>query len=759
MKISEDYITNLPLYSNQKKIKKSDEVIFSEPARLLNLSVRSQNCLSQLKIQSIEELISLTPYQLLRIRNCGKKSVNEIQKKAKNYLLNYVDEKIINIIKNNKIVTEEGFRKKEISEEYLNKLPLFSNDTLYRKIELHASYKPIESIDNINLTLRSINCLSQLKIKTISELLFLSPSQLFHIRNCGKTTINNFQETVKKYLLTSDKDLSNTWDSFDSMIRSLINVKDRDLTIFKNRLGIGFEKPQTLEDAGKEFVVTRERTRQILNIITKKINSESLICMLQPLWDVIDSSLEKYNGAVCYDDVASDICKTLNWNKKIEGHAIAEFVIYFNDKYFIDHQSKIICFKKDVCLKCNNFWKNLNILVNDKGKLSIDKATKHIQYFCRTSCAKKMLDKRINKGMILYYLYIENNKEIKFEEDLLYSLKEYNRKKDIEKKQRLREQGSIFVLIEDILKNASSSMTNKEIKSILEMKGKIFAYDIASLIQKCENIFKWDLGIYIHRDNIQMTQDLLKTIYLYIDDEFKMKIPFLSIHKAFNKFENECKDEQIPTDMALYSALLIFKQFEYTLPQFPAIFLTENFTNETIHFVLEKYLLEKAEPVNYELMREFFVKNVGMKKKSFTWHIQQNDNIVKLSNNMITHRNLLPKTFIKPIDNNKYNKKEIGDDVNSIRKGFVIDVIRLCEINRLHISDTQKKIIKLFQENNFSISTMRLKLFSRINKLNGQQLINSINEKFIKEFNSRLVITEESTMKINERFLDKFGWQ
>lgn len=709
-------------------------------------------------IQYVEELVDFDFDELMNEPSFGIKKVKKIKDRFKQFN-SHLYGTIINKSKQEQIITH-NLKFEMVSEEFLNYLPLFSNEYIKLKFdELHSSYKPNESIDYLLLSIRAKNVLSIFKITVLGELLFLTPKQLMLVRNCGKTTIKDFQETVKKYLLTLDKDLSNTWDSFDSMIRSLLNVKDRDLKILKNRLGFGFEKPQTLEEVGKEFCVTRERIRQILNKVFNKLKSESILCLLEPFWDVIDSSLEKYKGAVCYDNIALDICKTLNWDKKIEGHAIAEFIIYFNDKYFIDHQSKIISFKKDECLKCNNFGKNLVILVNDRVKLSIDKATENIQYFCRTNCAEKMLDKRINKGMIYYYICNENNKEIKFKKDLLYSIKEYERKKEIERIQKLREQGSAFILIEDILKSSYISLSKKEIKLKLLEKGKVIKYDIALIIQRCENIFNWDRGIYIHRDNIKITQDLLKIIYLYIEDEFKRKIPFLSIHKVFNKFESECKDEQIPTDMALYSVLLIFKRFEYTLPQFPVIILSEKYANETIPEILEKYLIEKKEPVNYEIMSEYFIKDVGMKNRSFRWHLGKDENIIRLANNMITHRSLLPYCIIKPIEHIISNIEESDIELNSKSINSVINIISFIEDNDIHLSEPQKKVISLFQENNFSLSIMKLKLFSRINKLNGQQLINSINEKYIKEFNSRLVITEKSTMKINERFLDKFGWQ
>lgn len=203
---------------------------------------------------------------------------------------------------------------------------------------------------------------------------------------------------------------------------------------------------------------------------------------------------------------------------------------------------------------------------------------------------------------------------------------------------------------------------------------------------------------------------------------------------------------------------MVYSRFEYTLPQFPAIFLTENYEDQTIHSELEKYLLVKTGPADYKLMRKFFVKNVGIKKKSFNWHINNNENIVKLSDVEIIHIKYLPESYSKPFVKNTH-KIEVEDNVPSIDNNYIIDIIHLCEIHKLLLTDNQKKIIKLFQEHSLSMSKMRLLLFSRASKLNGQNLINSINEKFIKEFNARLVITEDYTMRINEKFLEETEWK
>ena len=47
----------------------------------LDLSVRSFNCLKRANINTVEDLISKTEDEMMKVRNMGKKSLDEVQKK------------------------------------------------------------------------------------------------------------------------------------------------------------------------------------------------------------------------------------------------------------------------------------------------------------------------------------------------------------------------------------------------------------------------------------------------------------------------------------------------------------------------------------------------------------------------------------------------------------------------------------------------------------------------------------------------------
>lgn len=57
------------------------EDLLDKPVSILNLSVRSSNCLEAAKVQTLRELVKRTESELLRFRSFGKTSLHEVQRK------------------------------------------------------------------------------------------------------------------------------------------------------------------------------------------------------------------------------------------------------------------------------------------------------------------------------------------------------------------------------------------------------------------------------------------------------------------------------------------------------------------------------------------------------------------------------------------------------------------------------------------------------------------------------------------------------
>ena len=71
-------------YEEEEEEEKSRDLLLNQLSFKINeieLSVRSTNCLSQANIETIAELVVMPEQEMLKFRNFGKKSLNEIKAK------------------------------------------------------------------------------------------------------------------------------------------------------------------------------------------------------------------------------------------------------------------------------------------------------------------------------------------------------------------------------------------------------------------------------------------------------------------------------------------------------------------------------------------------------------------------------------------------------------------------------------------------------------------------------------------------------
>ena len=90
MKISQEEIKNIALLSRLeiKDLEAAEKALsniltYVEELEELDLTVRSFNCLKKAGIEEVSQLASLSLNELLKIKNLGKKSLDEILEKMK----------------------------------------------------------------------------------------------------------------------------------------------------------------------------------------------------------------------------------------------------------------------------------------------------------------------------------------------------------------------------------------------------------------------------------------------------------------------------------------------------------------------------------------------------------------------------------------------------------------------------------------------------------------------------------------------------
>ena len=83
-----DLFTNLTEVAKSTDVMKetekvSDDRVLDRTIEELDLSVRSYNCLKRAGINTVQELINKTPEDMMKVRNLGRKSLDEVLAKLK----------------------------------------------------------------------------------------------------------------------------------------------------------------------------------------------------------------------------------------------------------------------------------------------------------------------------------------------------------------------------------------------------------------------------------------------------------------------------------------------------------------------------------------------------------------------------------------------------------------------------------------------------------------------------------------------------
>jgi DNA-directed RNA polymerase subunit alpha len=81
----EDIELTSELVSEEEKEKSEKENILNKTIEELDFSVRSYNCLKKSSINTLKDLIKYSPEEIIKIKNLGKKSLDEIKEKINKY--------------------------------------------------------------------------------------------------------------------------------------------------------------------------------------------------------------------------------------------------------------------------------------------------------------------------------------------------------------------------------------------------------------------------------------------------------------------------------------------------------------------------------------------------------------------------------------------------------------------------------------------------------------------------------------------------
>ena len=169
-----DVRASTTMYYDEEKERKEDKhaQILRIPVTDFELSVRSRNCLSKMNIRTLGDLIKKSEAELLAFKNFGETSLQEIKG----------------------ILYSKGLRLGMILTDSKDITNILEPAVLEPIKEPEANDN--KSLDELDLSVRSRNCLTFLQITTLGQLLETTEHQLVACKNFGQTSLNEIRKKL-----------------------------------------------------------------------------------------------------------------------------------------------------------------------------------------------------------------------------------------------------------------------------------------------------------------------------------------------------------------------------------------------------------------------------------------------------------------------------------------------------------------------------------------------------------------------------------
>lgn len=106
---------------------------------------------------------------------------------------------------------------------------------------------------------------------------------------------------------TDQKNGLNNGFFLESLEKIIFNIPSRSQEIIKSRYGILGDRPKTLEEIGGDYKITRERVRQIIKEVFKKIKKKENDDFLKQIGAKVEFAIAQRNGIIKEDDILSEL--------------------------------------------------------------------------------------------------------------------------------------------------------------------------------------------------------------------------------------------------------------------------------------------------------------------------------------------------------------------------------------------------------------------------------------------------------------------
>lgn len=194
--------------------------------------------------------------------------------------------------------------------------------------------------------------------------------------------------------------MSNTPKELALIIIKKLNPRGQD--IIKKRFGIIDNKLKTLESIGKEYHITRERVRQIVESLLKNLKTAIILEPLIQFYDLCKKIIEENNGIFPQEEF---LIKINELTAKEDQRQAINFLLTLNPEFILEKEGPYYF----------SFWRLKSIEVNNikKDIKAIEKYLKMQKKSFKPeeilSFAKKSINKNINKNLLNTYLKLSKN--------------------------------------------------------------------------------------------------------------------------------------------------------------------------------------------------------------------------------------------------------------------------------------------------------------------------------------------------------------
>lgn len=453
------------------------------------------------------------------------------------------------------------------------------------------------------------------------------------------------------------------WNTFEGLLESWISLKTnnkRDVDILIRRLGWYSNGPETLESIANKYKITREAVRQTEKRLLIKLNNRQSVKRLEPLWVVIDSSLQLF-GVISVSELALQLQSYFKWEQPPHQYALIYLIIkigpeqVFRNDLYNNEDAEFIFAKNFLCNDCIQVCDYLIKVVSNSEEISLNEAANILNTFCKKQCPREYKYYFQFDHVLIDFLLVSIkwlNEHIRKKDDKLYSINRWN----------LR-YGNFPSLVESILKSSSRAMHFKEVfneaKKLRPEDSLLSERNVHAILSVSQKFLLWDRGTFLHKENLAaFPYGLIREVEDWILAKLKQDIPFVSVSGAYLAFREKCIESGITSEYALYSCLRMSRENHFVFAHAPYIYSKKSVKEKLpIPMVIEEFIRESGEPVSSIDLRKYAIETLHLKEYMLNNYLDKIPNIIRIKKGVYLHT-----------DHFKINNQKLSEIIDYSRK-------------------------------------------------------------------------------------------